>query len=96
MLMQSSQFELGLMMTQMEWAPLAISYTLDWLYQNRDFLVSNWPETAEMGAREDWGGVGALGLFLQADHSQVGHLDRHCVLRVPLLARAAALHAMHA
>ena len=54
--------------------------------------------TLESGvcAREDGGGVRALGLLLQAGHAQVGHLDRHRVLRVPLLARAAALHAMHA
>ena len=54
------------------------------------------PETAGVCAREDGGGVGALGLLLQADHAQVGHLDCHRILRVPLLARAAALHVMHA
>ena len=37
--------------------------------------------------------MGPLCLLFQADHAQVGHLDCHRILRVPLLARAAALHA---
>jgi len=42
--------------------------------------------------REDGCAVSALSLFLKADHPQVGDLDGHCILGVPLFLLATALH----
>ena len=81
------------MMTEEKWGPSINRSKPDCLYRNRDLLMTKVPETAEVCAREDRGGVSALRLFFQANHAQVGDLDRHRILRVPLLACAAALHA---
>ena len=41
--------------------------------------------------REDGSAVRALGLLLDADHPQVGDLDRHGIPRIPLLIAATLL-----
>ena len=79
-------------------APQGLAYQVNAAPEHAAYLLHPAHEAEERSSikegplREDGCAVSALSLFLKADHPQVGDLNGHCILGVPLFLLATALH----